>query len=471
VRPLVSAALAAVDRGAKLSSQLLAFARRQPLQPLPFDANRRIARMDDLLRRSLGERIEIETVLAAGLWTTLADPSQLENVVLNLAINARDAMPGGGRLTIETANCTLDEAYTAGLRDVQPGQYVMVAVSDTGVGMPPEVLARAFEPFYTTKPEGQGTGLGLSMAYGFAKQSGGHIRIYSEPGSGTTVKLYLPRSLDAEAVLPSAPQDAVVGGSETILVVEDDPAVQASVVRMLQALGYRTLRANEAQAALTILQSGVKVDLLFTDVVMPGPLRSPELAQLARGLLPGIRVLFTSGYTQNAIVHGGRLDPGVELLSKPYRQEDLARKVRRLLDDAARTGGGATAPAADAPSQQTRVLLVEDQADLRETTQHLVQMLGAYTVAAGSAEEAEPLLRAERFHLLLTDVSLPGRSGVELARVARTLQPQMRIAFATGHGDGVAFPEELGAAVLAKPYAIEQLQALLRDAARPQEVV
>ncbi|HEX2545581.1 MAG TPA: response regulator, partial [Ramlibacter sp.] len=481
--PLVNAALGAVERGAKLSAQLLAFARKQPLQPIPFDVNRRISRMDDLLRRSLGERIEIETVLAAGLWTTMADPNQLENVVLNLAINARDAMPGGGRLTIETANCTLDDAYAAVASDVRPGQYVMVAVSDDGTGMPPEVLARVFEPFYTTKPEGQGTGLGLSMAYGFAKQSGGHIRVYSEPGQGTTVKLYLPRTMEQEVATVAPPAQTVVGGSETILVVEDDLAVQASVVRMLQALGYRTLRANDAQAALTVLQSGAKVDLLFTDVVMPGPLRSPELAQLARGIHPRIGVLFTSGYTQNAIVHAGRLDAGVELLSKPYRQEDLARKVRRVLDQAAaateREAPQAAAGSTQRPTGATqgtapstvRVLLVEDQQDLRETTQQLLQMLGAYTVAVACADDAEAALETERYDLLLTDVSLPGRDGIALAVSARQRHPDLYIAFATGYAGAREFPPGLAQSVLAKPYSIEELQQLLLRAHDPQAQV
>jgi len=482
-RTLAQAALGAVDRGAKLSSQLLAFARRQPLQPVSFDVNRRLARMDDLLRRSLGERIEIETIRAGGLWTTLADPNQLENVVLNLCINARDAMPEGGRLTLETANCTLDEAYCQGVEDVRPGQYVMIAVTDNGSGMPPEVLARVFEPFYTTKPEGKGTGLGLSMAYGFAKQSGGHIRIYSEPGNGTTVKLYLPRSFEAEVELPAEPSGPVTGGNETILVVEDDPAVQAAAVRMLQALGYRTLRAGDAQAALTILQSGAAVDLLFTDVVMPGPLRSPELAQRARTLHPEIRVLFTSGYTQNAIVHGGRLDPGVELLSKPYRQEDLARKVRRLLDERKRPTSSTAPPAAlheaapvAEPQRQTppdpqdlqppldrqvRVLFVEDQEDVREATHELLQILGAITVSAGSAEQAEQALARERFDLLLTDLSLPGRDGVALAQAARRLQPALRIAYATGLGASFTPPAGLEGQVLCKPYQLEDLQQLL----------
>jgi CheY-like chemotaxis protein len=417
--------------------------------------------MDELLRRALGETIEVETVLAAGLWTTLADAHQLENVILNLAINSRDAMPEGGRLTIETGNAVLDEAYTRELPDVAPGQYVMLAVSDTGCGMPKEVAAQAFEPFFTTKPEGKGTGLGLSMAYGFAKQSGGHIRIYSEIGHGTTIKLYLPRSFEKEVEPPRPLAGPVQGGSETILVVEDDLAVQAAVVNTLQSLGYRVLRASDAQAALTILQSGVPVDVLFTDVVMPGPLRSPELARRARHLVPGIVVLFTSGYTQNAIVHGGRLDPGVELLSKPYRQEDLARKVRHLLrnrEQAQMAVPASAQPRAPSAGGALRVLLVDDEPDLREIAQQMLELLGCAVQAVGSAEAAERVLREAAFDLLLTDLSLPGRNGVQLAEAARALQPALRVVLSSGYGQAHAEP---GMWTLPKPYGLPELEGLL----------
>jgi CheY-like chemotaxis protein len=339
-------------------------------------------------------------------------------------------------------------------------------VSDTGQGMPPEVAAQAFEPFFTTKPEGKGTGLGLSMAYGFAKQSGGHIRIYSEPGQGTTVKLYLPRSFEKEVIPPRHPTGPVQGGSETILVVEDDLAVQAVVVATLQSLGYRVLRASDAQAALSILQSGVHVDLLFTDVVMPGPLRSPELAQRARQLVPGIAVLFTSGYTQNAIVHGGRLDPGVELLSKPYRQEDLARKVRHLLlhRQQARTA----APAQEQDQEQAdepaaangalRVLLVEDEAELREVTQQMLELLGCRVHAVPSAEAADDALRDGTFHLLLTDISLPGRNGLQLAREARAQYPEMQVVVSSGYGKADTDADTWN---LPKPYGLPELQSLI----------
>jgi len=470
---LLRAALDAVDRGAKLSSQLLAFARRQPLNPMPLNISHRVREMDDLLRRALGEDIEIETVLAAGLWTTMVDANQLENVILNLSINARDAMPAGGRLTIETGNAALDESYTAGTPDVAPGQYVMLAISDTGHGMPPEVAARAFEPFFTTKPEGKGTGLGLSMAYGFAKQSGGHIRIYSEPGAGTTIRLYLPRSHEKEVVPPRPLTGPVTGGSETILVVEDDLGVQAAVVNTLQTLGYHVLRANDAQAALSILQSGVHVDLLFTDVVMPGPLRSPALAQRARQIIPGIAVLFTSGYTQNAVVHGGRLDPGVELLSKPYRQEDLARKIRHLLGnqqqvnvlaEALRQRPTAT-PSPPPGADPLRVLLVEDQHDVRETSRQLLELLGCEVQDVATAEAAQAALQRAAFDVLLTDITLPGRSGLELARDAGALRPRMKIVIASGYGSGAGAAALQGVRTwsLPKPYGLAELQALLDE--------
>lgn len=472
---LLRAALDAVDRGAKLSSQLLAFARRQPLNPMPLNISHRVREMDELLRRVLGEDIEIETVLAAGLWTTLVDANQLENVILNLAINARDAMPSGGRLTIETGNAALDEGYTSGAPDLAPGQYVMLAVSDTGHGMPPEVVARAFEPFYTTKPEGKGTGLGLSMAYGFVKQSGGHIRIYSEPGAGTTIRLYLPRSHEKEVVPPRPLTGPVTGGSETILVVEDDLAVQAAVVNTLQTLGYHVLRANDAQAALSILQSGVHIDLLFTDVVMPGPLRSPELAQRARQMIPGIAVLFTSGYTQNAVVHGGRLDPGVELLSKPYRQEDLARKVRHLLKNQQQVNLLADAlrerrpaPAAAPRAGPLRVLLVEDQQEVRETSRQLLELLGCEVQDVATAEAAQAALERCAYDVLLTDITLPGRTGLELARDAGGLHPGMKIVIASGYGSGTGAAALQGVRTwsLPKPYGLVELEALLDELKR-----
>lgn len=327
----VQSALAGVARGSKLAAQLLAFARRQPLEPRVVNAGRMIKGMDDLLRRALGGEIEVETVVGGGLWNSLVDPDQLENAILNLAINARDAMNGEGRLTIETSNAFLDDEYVRQYDDLAAGQYVMIAVTDTGTGIAPDILERVYEPFFTTKAEDNGTGLGLAMVYGFLKQSGGHVKIYSEVGAGTTVKLYLPREMAAEGKLVSATTGEIKGGEEMVLVVEDDDEVRELAVSMLTELGYRVVKARDAAAALAIVDSGIPIDLIFTDVMMPGTLRSPELARKAKERLPNVAVLFTSGYTQNAIVHGGRLDPGVELLAKPYTREALARKVRHVL--------------------------------------------------------------------------------------------------------------------------------------------
>lgn len=459
----LDAALAAVDRGAKLSSQLLAFARRQPLSPAPTNLARHLRSMDEILRRALGEEIEIETVVAGGLWTTLIDPHQLENVILNLAINARDAMRDGGKLTLELSNAMLDEEYVRMVSDVAPGQYVLLAVSDTGAGMSAETVEHAFEPFFTTKPEGQGTGLGLSMAYGFAKQSHGHIRLYSEPGSGTTVKLYLPRSFQEEVEPVPRLMGEVEGGDETILVVEDDPAVQAAVVDQLTGLGYKVLRANDAQSALSILQSGLHIDMLFTDVVMPGSLRSPELARQAQELLPEIVVLFTSGYTQNAIVHGGRLDPGVELISKPYRREDLARRIRHLLANQAQKRALATRMAEARPVQiapMLDILLVEDQLDLLEMCTEMVEMLGHSVAGVDTAEKALAALAERRFDVLMTDVGLPGISGVELAGLVLEQYPEVKILFVSGYGQpDTALPSR----ALAKPFSIDELERILAE--------
>lgn len=327
----IKSALDGVRRAAKLASQLLAFSRRQPLEPKTVNLGRFVTGLEELLRRTLGEGVEVQTVVADGLWNSLVDPTQVENALLNLAINARDAMQGSGRLTIEARNALLDETYARHHPGLAAGEYVLLTVTDTGSGMTPDVLQRAFEPFFSTKPEGHGTGLGLSMVYGFVQQSGGHINVFSELGHGTTIKLYLPRSLDEEApALPAAQQEGV-GGTETILVAEDDNGVRATVVALLQQLGYTVLQASDAASALAIIDTGVHIDLLFTDVVMPGSLRSPELARLARERRPHMAVLFTSGYAQDAIVHGGRLDPGLDLLGKPYTQDALARKIRHVL--------------------------------------------------------------------------------------------------------------------------------------------
>ena len=332
---LVDAAMQGARRAASLTQQLLAFSRRQPLAPRSLDMNKLIAATSELLGRTLGETIVIETVMAARLWPVLVDENQLQNALLNLAVNARDAMPGGGKLTIETANVFLDEAYAKGEDEVRAGQYAMLAVTDTGTGMPPDVLDKVFEPFFTTKEIGRGTGLGLSQVYGFIKQSGGHVKIYSEPGRGTTVKIYLPRLLRDSDQAGDLAESAELPHSQTreaVLVVEDEEEVRALSVEILRDLGYMVIEAANASAALTVLERQQPVDLLFTDVGLPGGMNGRQLADRARGLRPGLKVLFTTAYARNALVHHGRLDPGVELLTKPFPAADLAQRVRTLLD-------------------------------------------------------------------------------------------------------------------------------------------
>ena len=320
-------AIHGADRAAQLTRQLLAFARRQPLDPQVINLSRLVREMAELLRRTLGEVVEVETVIGGGLWNTMADPAQVESAVLNLALNARDAMPEGGRLTVEVANAALDEAYAREQPGVAAGQYVLLAVSDTGTGMTDAVKKKVFDPFFTTKADGKGSGLGLSMVHGFVHQSNGHIRLYSEPGQGTTVRIYLPRSRQPIEPVTETEGASRAGANQTILVVEDEAGVRSAAVAMLQELGYHCEEASDAESALELLRSGKKIDLVFTDVIMPGPISCRELVEAIARARPDLPVLFTSGYTENAIVHQGRLDGGVRLLSKPYSREEMARKV------------------------------------------------------------------------------------------------------------------------------------------------
>jgi len=325
------AAIEGAQRAAALTSRLLAFSRQSPLMPTTLDLNKTVAGMSELLRRTLGENIQMETVLAGGLWRTHADAGELENAIVNLSVNARDAMMNGGKLTIETANCYLDEAYAADHPEVPAGQYVMVAVSDTGTGMSKEIVARAFDPFFTTKPVGKGTGLGLSQVYGFVKQSGGHVKIYSESPQGTTVKIYLPRSHRAESQ-PAMQKQPVPHGSaqEIILLVEDEERVRSISVAALRELGYTVLHADSGDAALAKLKSHPGVSLLFTDIVMPG-MNGRVLATNALKDFPNLKVLYTTGYTQNAVVHNGVVDADAQLIVKPYTVDQLAMKIREVL--------------------------------------------------------------------------------------------------------------------------------------------
>lgn len=326
----------ASQRAATLTARLLAFSRRQPLDPKSIDVDRLLGGMTELLKSTLGEQIRLEVVGNAGLWSAFADASELEHAILNLAVNARDAMPGGGRLTIETGNTWLDDEYVAALPEpVPPGQYVLVAVTDTGTGMDKATVDRVFEPFFTTKEMGKGTGLGLSQVYGFVRQTGGHIKIYSEPAHGTTVKIYLPRSHvvpeQEHRIIPTA---TLLQGNEAILVVEDHDDLRAYSSGVLRDLGYQVFEAADAASAIGFLESSRSIDLLFTDVVLPDGLHGRNVADHARRLHPTIKVLFTTGYTRNAIVHNGRLDAGVNLLSKPFTFRGLAEKVRKILDEA-----------------------------------------------------------------------------------------------------------------------------------------
>jgi nitrogen-specific signal transduction histidine kinase len=323
----------AAERGASLTKHLLAFARRQPLQPREIDVNTLIFETIKLLRPTLGEQIQINPLLAENASPALVDPNQLTTAILNLSLNARDAMPSGGKLVIETGNVYLDDDYAAMNRDVTIGHYVMIAVSDTGTGIPAANLERVFDPFFTTKEVGKGTGLGLSMVFGFVKQSNGHIKIYSEEGHGTTVKIYLPRAAGlSDTPLESLASTRIAVGNETILVVEDDALVRRYVITQIESLGYKTLEASKASEALDIIDRPNHIDLLFTDVIMPGPMNGRQLVDVALVRRPGLKTLFTSGYTENAIVHHGRLDTGVLLLAKPYRKSDLARMIRQAIE-------------------------------------------------------------------------------------------------------------------------------------------
>jgi PAS domain S-box-containing protein len=446
-------AMKGADRAAALTQRLLAFARRQPLTPKPIDVDRLVTGMSDLLQRTLGEQVRLEIVTSPGLWRVEADPNQLENAILNLSLNARDAMPGGGELTIETANAQLDQSYVAGHSEVPPGQYVMIAVTDTGVGMSREVHDRAFEPFFTTQEVGKGSGLGLSMIYGFVKQSGGHVKLYSEDGQGTTIKIYLPRLLgdalveDDESVTRSA---AELGGQrETILVVEDDVDVRSYTVESLRELGYRVLEAHDGTSALHQLERFAgTIDLLFTDVVMPR-MSGSQLTAEARRLQPGLKVLYTSGYTRNAVDHNGRLDPGVEMIPKPFTFEGLAQRVRDVLD----SGDGS-------------VLVVAADAASLEQSRKALAAGGLRSEVAGTASEALGKTRAAQggYAAVVIDDDLPKGDADRLVRSLRGLHRDLPIVIASRsraaelaakHASDSCF------AAIAKPYAPGELQEIL----------
>ncbi len=459
-------AILGAEQGAKLTSQLLAFARRQPLRPEPVRVDRLVGDMTNLLRRSIGEHIDIELVTSGGLWTALVDSNQLQNALLNLAINARDSMPQGGKLTIELANSSLDASYAGAHREVKAGQYVMVALTDTGTGMAPDVLERAFEPFFTTKPEGAGTGLGLSMVYGFIKQSAGHINIYSEMGLGTTIKLYLPRTQDAAAQRVVEQTKAARGEGETILVAEDDDGVRASVVTQLAELGYRVLAAHTGEAALHILARGERVDLLFTDVVMPGALNGRALADRARAICPHLRVVFTSGYTENAIIHHGRLDQGVTLLSKPYRLAQLAETIRAALGPSVAEPESARQDHGGVPTTGAPVILfVEDDELIRVAISVSLEPLGYRVLATGKPDDALLALAADpAIRVLITDFGLPGMTGLALARQALAQRPDLPVILTTGHHLDAGDLPDPSIQIITKPFRPQSLHAAIEVA-------
>lgn len=473
-------AVTSVKRGATLASQLLSFARKQPLAPVVIRLNRLIEGSLEILHSAVGEGVALETRFQDDLWNTNIDPASMENALLNLVINARDAMEGKGTLTIEACNATLNSVDAKAPAHAVSGEYVRLSVTDTGCGMSPKVAQRIFEPFFTTKSNGRGTGLGLSMAYGFAKQSGGHMTLDSTLGKGTTMNIYLPRSFeDAQALEPAADY-GMTGGTETILLVEDDDDVRDTASHLLSELGYTVLQAGDAEQALSLLDATPKIDLLFTDVVMPGKMNGHELAQHVQGLRPDLPVLFTSGFVQDAVLHDGRLIDGLQLIDKPYTHVELAQKVRQVL-------GGEGIPLPDAPDataapeQPTpedeaevdrdglRVLLCEDDAIIRMDLAEALREAGHEVYEAGTVASALDLLRSENPDLLITDVGLPDRTGEDLAQDARSVDSNLPVIFATG---GVDVPAALtlgNCKVLTKPFAnavlLEAINTVMRNEA------
>ncbi len=456
---MADGAMRGAQRAVSLTQRLLAFSRQQPLDPKPVDIGRLVSGMSDLLRRTIGEQIAVETVLAGGLWRTNIDANQLEMAIINLAVNARDAMPDGGKLTIETSNASLDEAYATAQPEVISGQYVMLALTDNGIGMSRETLAMAFEPFFTTKDVGHGTGLGLSQVYGFVKQSGGHVKAYSEPGEGTTIRIYLPRLLAAAEEEAPEPASAVARGlsGETILVVEDEEDVRAHTVGILTELGYTVLEAANGAAALDRIERRPEIRLLFTDVGLPGGMNGRQLADAARQRRPGLKVLFTTGYARNAIVHEGRLDPGVDLVTKPFSYAALAGKIRDVLD---------------AGMARRRVLLVEDEVLIQWMAKENLEDLGFEVVTAETAASARSTIRAlgGAIDVVIVDIGLPDGNGDDLVRELRETWPNIRTVISSGHDEATLrtrVGDYRGLAFLTKPYTLDDMRAVLRSLGVP----
>jgi signal transduction histidine kinase/DNA-binding response OmpR family regulator len=438
-------------RAAVLTERLLAFARQKPLEPRVLDVNDVVLGMSDLLQRTLGERINVRTVLDSDAWRIETDPTELEAAILNLAVNARDAMPEGGELVIETANVELDSAYANANMDVKAGPYVLISVSDSGMGMTAEVLKRVFEPFFTTKPDGHGTGLGLSQVYGFVKQTGGHVKLYSEPAIGTTAKIYFPkvlrsedpaRRIDEPRKLDEIP---VARAEETILVVEDDEDVRNYTVVSLRELGYGVFEAVDAVSALEIVEREPGIDLLFTDLGLPGAMDGRALVERVRAMRPALQVLITTAYAGSALVHEGRLDPGVELLSKPFTFVALASRIRNLLDRGKATLDGGC------------VLVVDDEVLLRMLVVEALGERGLHIAEACNYHQAIAQIRSVGDQLAgaVVDLGLPDRPGGDLVAEIRALRPHIPIILATGYaGEDVRrrFASDAYIQVVGKPF-------------------
>jgi signal transduction histidine kinase/CheY-like chemotaxis protein len=444
-------------RAAALTERLLAFARRKPLDPRIVDVNALVSGMSDLLQRTLGEEIRVRSRLTNDVWPIEIDPTELEAAILNLAVNARDAMASGGRLTIETANAELDAAYAAAHNEVKPGDYVLISISDTGAGMPPEILKQVFEPFFTTKG-GRGTGLGLSQVYGFVMQSGGHVKLYSERGVGTTAKLYLPRAAhaaqrtdDLKILEPKASADIPRGrSSETVLVVEDDGDVRTYASSSLRELGYRVFEADDAMAALQILERETDIRLLFTDLGLPGGIDGRILAERARRLRPSLKVVITTAYAASALIHDGRLDPGVDLLSKPFTFSALAARIRGVLDRPS------------VPEGPMRILVVEDELLVRMLVVEALSDRGCLIVEAATFEEGVKQFRDLGHGLAgaIIDLGLPDRPGDDLVREIRASMPDLPILLATGYGNDTIrerLAQDSRLQLLSKPFDPESI--------------
>ncbi|HLH11661.1 MAG TPA: response regulator [Methylovirgula sp.] len=443
---------------AVLTERLLAFARKKPLEPKLVSPNSIVAGMSELLQRTLGDTINIRTVLAEDLHRVEVDQTELEAAILNLIVNARDAMPSGGEVIVETANIELDHAYAARETEIAPGPYVMISVTDSGVGMSPEILRQVFEPFFTTKEGGRGTGLGLSQVYGFVKQSGGHVKLYSEPGHGTIVKIYLPKAMgDPFSQEPSIEQtEPLSTGHETILIVEDDPDVRAYAASGLRGLGYKVFEAGEASSALEIIENEPTIQLLFTDLGLPGGMDGKALAACAQSMREGLKVLITTAYAGSALVHEGRLDPGVDLLSKPFTLGSLGRRLREILDRRSSRKAGSA-----------RVLVAEDEVLLRMFIADSLADHGYELEQAGSCAEAMAKFRALSGDLAaaIIDLGLPDRPGDELVAELRAVSPDLPIIVTTGlsQADVAArYVRDRRLRVLGKPFSPQALVDALR---------